>query len=145
MDMLSGKKPIDWERSWEYASWIIEALEKNSPFRIHGNVANSVGNQGGLITNLPSNGCVEVAILIDRNGLNPTRYGALPPQMAALCASNMAMFDLGAIAAVERSKEAAIYALQLDPLSAAVCSPAEIKAMTLELFDAEKRYLPKYN
>jgi alpha-galactosidase len=144
MDMLSGAKPMDWQRSWEYASWIIEAREKDSPFRIHGNVMNSTGNLGSLITNLPANGCVEVATMIDRNGLNPTRYGALPPQMAAICASNMAMFELGATAAVERSKEAAIYSLQLDPLTATVCSPAEIKAMTLELFEAEKKYLPKY-
>ena len=145
LDMLSGKKPIDWERSWEYASWIIEAREKDVPFRIHGNVINADPEGGSLITNLPANGCVEVAVFIDRNGLNPTRYGALPPQMAALCASNMAMFDLGATAAVERSKEAAILALQLDPLSAAVCSPAEIKAMTLEMFDAEKKYLKRYS
>jgi len=144
-DMLSGKKPIEWERSWEYASWIIEAREKDSPVRIHGNVMNNVGGQGGLITNLPADGCVEVACMIDRNGVNPTRYGALPPQMANICASNMAMFDLGAKAVIERSKEAAIYSLMLDPLTAAVCSPAEIKAMTLELFVAEKRFLPKYN
>jgi alpha-galactosidase len=144
MDLLNGKQPIDWKRSWEYASWIIEAREKDSPFRIHGNVMNSVGNLGSLITNLPANGCVEVATMIDRNGLNPTRYGALPPQMAALCASNMAMFELGATAAVERSVEAAIYALLLDPHTASVCSPAEIKKMTLELFAAEKKFLPGY-
>ncbi len=87
---------------------------------------------------------MEVACFIDRNGINPSRYGKLPPQMAALCASNMAMFDLGATAAIERSKEAAVHALMLDPLTAAVCSPAEIKAMTLEMFETEKAYLPKY-
>jgi len=143
-DLLSGAKPIDWERSWEYASWIIEAREKDSPFRIHGNVMNSRSGNDTLISNLPANGCVEVSCMIDRNGINPTRYGALPPQMAALCASNMAMFELGATAAIERSKDAAIHALMLDPLTAAVCSPAEIKKMTLELFDAEKAFLPKY-
>jgi len=144
MELLAGEKPMDWKRSWEYASWIIEAREKDSPFRIHGNVMNSVDNLGSLITNLPANGCVEVATMIDRNGLNPTRYGALPPQMAALCASNMAMFELGATAAVERSKEAAIHALLLDPHTASVCSPAEIKKMALELFAAEKKFLPGY-
>ena len=82
--------------------------------------------------------------MIDCNGINPTRYGELPPQMAGLCASNMAMFDLGATAAVERSKEAAIHALMLDPLTAAMCSPAEIREMTLELFEAEKAFLAKY-
>ena len=54
------------------------------------------------------------------------------------------MFDLGATAAIERSKEAAIHALMLDPLTAAVCCPAEIKKMTLELFEAEKAFLPGY-
>ena len=143
--MLRGQKKFEWERSWEYASWIIEAREKDVPFRIHGNILNSVTEgRGALITNLPADGCVEVACMVDRNGIQPTRYGKLPPQMAALCASNMRMFDLGATAAMERSKEAAIYALLVDPLSAAVCSPAEIKAMTLELFAAEKAHLTGY-
>jgi alpha-galactosidase len=30
-------------------------------------------------------------------------------------------------------------------LTAAVCSPAEIKQMTLEMFEAEKDFLPGYN
>jgi alpha-galactosidase len=144
MAMLSGKEPMDWQRSWEYASWIIEAREKDSPFRIHGNVMNSTDGRDALISNLAADGCVEVACMIDRNGINPTRYGALPSQMAALCASHMAVFDLGVTAVIERSKDAAIHALMLDPLTAAMCSPAEIKKMTLELFAAEKRFLPGY-
>jgi len=142
--MLAGKEPITRERSWEYASWIIESREKESPIRIHGNVMNSVSGGGRLITNLPEDGCIEVACMIDRNGVQPARYGRLPPQMAALCDSNMRMFDLGATAAIESSKDAAIHALLLDPLSAAVCSPAEIKRMTLELFKAEKEFLPDH-
>ena len=142
--MLAGRVPMDWERSWEYASWIVEAREKDVPFRIHGNVMNNHRGAGQLIANLPADGCVEVACLVDRNGVSPTRYGSLPPQMAALCAANMALFDLGAQAAIERSVEKAIYALMLDPLTAAVCTPAQIKAMTLELFRAEKRFLPSY-
>jgi alpha-galactosidase len=144
MAMVRRKDPVDWERSWEYASWIIEAREKDSPFRIHGNVMNQVAGGGRLIANLPDNGCVEVACMIDQNGVQATRYGVLSPQMAALCDSNMRVFDLGATAAIERSKEAAIHALMLDPLTSAVCSPAEIKTMTLELFEAEKKFLPGY-
>ena len=139
--MVRGEsEPYQW-RSWEYASWIIEAREKASPYRIHGNVA----NRGGLIENLPLDGIVEVACLVDHNGVQPIRYGRLPPQMAAICASNMAMYDLGATAAIERSKDAAIHALMLDPLTAAMCSPAEIKAMTLELFAAERAFLPGFS
>lgn len=142
--MVKGKEPISWERSWEYASWIIEAREKDMPFRIHGNVMNSSAGNDCLINNLPANGCVEVACMVDRNGIQPAHYGALPPQMAALCASNMGMFDLGARAAIEKSRELAIYSLMLDPLTAAVCSPAEIKKMTLEMFRAEARFLKGY-
>jgi alpha-galactosidase len=140
MAMVRGEKPIEWERSWEYASWIIEAREKDTPFRIHGNVSNA----GGLIENLPHDGVVEVACMIDRNGVHPTRFGKLPAQMAGICDSNMRMVELGVQAVLERSKEAAIHALMLDPLTAAVCSPAEIKQMTLELFDAEAEFLPDY-
>lgn len=142
-EMLQGKRSMDWERSVEYASWIIESREKDVPGRIYGNVMNSTGSCA-LIANLPMNGCVEVACMIDRMGVHPTRYGALPPQMAALCDANMRMFDLAATAAIERSKEAAILALMLDPLTAAVCSPAEIRKMTIELFKAEKEFLRGY-
>lgn len=142
--MLRGKEAMDWKRSWEYASWIIEAREKNAPWRFHGNVMNNNAGGGRLITNLPESGCVEVACLVDGNGIQPTRYGALPPQMAALCSSNLSMFDLGAQAAIERSKELAVHALMLDPLTAAVCTPRQIREMAHELFEAEKEFLPGY-
>lgn len=144
MGMLRGKEPMDWSRSWEYASWIIEAREKDCPTRIHGNVMNQKSGAGPLIANLAANACVEVACMVDRNGIQPTVYGALPPQMAAISSLNLPLFDLGATAAITRSKDAAIHALMLDPLTSAVCSPAEIKKMTLELFAAEKSFLPGY-
>lgn len=143
-DMLRGRRPVSFDRSWEYASWIIEAREKDHPVRIHGNVMNRHRSGGPLISNLPADGCVEVACMVDRNGVQPTVFGALPPQMAAISASNMPSFDLGATAAIERNFEAAIHALMLDPLTAAVCSPAEIKKMALELFRAEKAFLRGY-
>lgn len=142
--MLKGKSELGWERSWEYASWIIEAREKDCPTRIHGNVMNLAGGAGPLISNLPLDGCVEVACMVDGAGIHPTRFGALPSQMAAVSASNMGFIGLGAQAAIERSKEAAIHALLLDPLTAAVLSPAEIKKMVLEMFAAEAEHLPGY-
>src|SRR4029077_8595659 len=132
------------EQSMEYASWIIEAREKNTAHVIHGTVPNSVNRAGLLISNLDANGVVEVACLIDMNGVQPVRYGALPPQCAALCSANMKVIDLAATAAIERNKEAAIHALMLDPLTAAVCSPAEIRSMAEELFEADKNFLPGF-
>jgi alpha-galactosidase len=144
-NILKGKEEMNSERSWEYASWIIEAREKNVPYRIHGNVMNQPANGSGrLISNLPADQCVEVACLCDGNGVQPIRHGALPSQMAAISASNLAMFSLGADAAIHRSKEMAVHALMLDPLTAAVCSPDQIREMTLKMFRAEKDYLPKY-
>ncbi|QDU32444.1 Alpha-galactosidase [Poriferisphaera corsica] len=143
--VLHGEEELLKERSWEYASWIIESKEKDVPYRIYGNVMNHDGTGSGkLITNLPTDGCVEVACMVDHNGINATRYGKLPAQMAAMCATNMHMFDLAATACIEKSKEAAIHALLHDPLTMAVCSPAEIKAMTLEMFEVEKDYLQDY-
>jgi alpha-galactosidase len=142
--MVRGKVGIEWPRSLEYASWIIEAHEKNVPYRFFGNVMNTRQGAGPLIGNLPPDGCVEVACMVDGTGVHPLRYGSLPPQMAALCDWNMRMFDLGATAALERSKEAAIRALLLDPLTASVLSPGEIRRMALELFEAEAEYLRKY-
>ena len=101
-------------------------------------------NTGGLIANLPEDGCVEVACLVNRNGIQPTRFGRLPKQMAAICDSNMRMFDLAADAAIQKSKQLAIWALSLDPLTSAVCSPAEIAEMARRLFAAEEKYLPGY-
>ena len=144
MQMVKGTKPVGGPRSWEYASWIIEAREKDSPVRIHGNVMNAHSGGGPLIRNLSHDGCVEVACMIDRNGVNPTCYGSLPPQMAAICQSNMNVFELGTTAGIEKNKEAAIHALMLDPLTAACCTPDQIKAMALELFEAEKQFLKGY-
>ncbi len=143
--MLAGEKWMDEKRSWEYASWIIEAREKNQPFRFHGNVMNTTADGAGpLISNLLHDGCVEVACLVDGNGIQPTAYGALPPQMAAICRLDQNMFDLAAKACIEKSKEAAAHALMLDPLTAAVCTPGQIRQMTMEMFDGEAEFLPGY-
>jgi alpha-galactosidase len=150
--LVTGEASVEMKRSWEYGSWIIEAREKDSPFRIHGNVMNHAvapgkrnnGEAGKLITNLDGDGAVEVSCMVDRNGINPTRYGALPAQMAHVCRSQQAYFDLAATACINKSIEAAIYALYLDPLTQAVLTPGEIRKMTLEMFDAEREFLPGY-
>lgn len=133
----SGEENYEMERSHEYASVIIEAHYFNHPAVIHGNVLNK-----GLIENLPFDGIVEVPVLIDYNGYHPCRFGRLPAQLAALNTANMAVFELGVKAALECDKEAAIHAMMVDPLTAAVCSPEEIRSMANELFEAEKDYLP---
>jgi alpha-galactosidase len=135
---LPWAKPYKLDRTWEYASFIVEAMETNRPFVAHATVPNR-----GLIDNLSQNNVCEVAVLCDRGGAHPVRFGALEPQLAAICESNLRMFELAAIACVEKSREAAIHALMLDPLTAAVCSPAEIRQMAEELLEAEAKYIPE--
>jgi alpha-galactosidase len=142
--LIRGEQEMELVRSWEYASWIIEAMEKDAPLRIHGNVYNRDGSGGSLITNLPDDGAVEVACLVDRAGIHPTRFGKLPSHMAHICRDNMAFFDLAADAVIERSLDLAELALQLDPLTRAVCTPAQIRALARELFAAEADFLPGY-
>jgi alpha-galactosidase len=135
--VLAGTEALKLARSREYASYIVEARETNAPSRIHGNVLNR-----DLIANLPSNGCVEVACAVDRAGIHPIPFGPLPASLAALCRANMACFELAATAVLEQSREAAIQALLLDPLTAAVCCPAEIRQMAEELLGAERDFIP---
>jgi alpha-galactosidase len=136
---LSGQKEFKMDRSQEYASYIIEAVETNRPAVFYGNVLNT-----GLIDNLPQNGVVEVACLVDRKGIQPTHFGALPTQMAILAGQHMAFHDLAATAVLEKDREAAVHALMIDPLTSAVCSLAEIRQMFDEMVQAEKAYLPEF-
>ena len=114
-------------------------METNSPMVIYGNMPNR-----GLIDNLPQDGVVEVACLVDRRGVQPTHYGRLPAPCAALCDWNMRFFDVAADACIRKSIPLAAQALMLDPLTAAVSCPADIKRMTYDLYEAEKDYLPGF-
>lgn len=138
MEIISGERELELWNSHEYAAIIIEAMVKNTPKVIYGNVKNT-----GLIENLPQDGIVEVACLINRNGINPCYYGRLPEHLAALNKSNMSFFELTVSAVLEQDREMAMRALLVDPLTAAVCSLEEIKAMFDELYEAEKDYIPE--
>ncbi|EGL15176.1 MULTISPECIES: alpha-galactosidase [unclassified Paenibacillus] len=137
IEQLDGKQPLELEPSNEYAAIIIEGMLKNEPKVIYGNVPNN-----GLITNLTTDGIVEVACMIDRNGIHPCYFGSLPEHLAALCRSNMAFFELAVGAVLHKDKEMARHALMVDPLSAAVCSLEEIGEMFEELYEAERDFVP---
>ncbi|MFB5267594.1 alpha-galactosidase [Paenibacillus enshidis] len=137
VQQLEGTLPLEMQSSNEYAAVIIEAVLKNETKVIYGNVPNR-----GLIENLPADGVVEVACLVDRKGVQPTRFGKLPEHLAALCRSNMAFFDLAVEAVLRSDKEMARHALMVDPLTAAVCSLDEIGSMFEELYEAEQGFVP---
>ena len=121
--------------SAEYASNIILAMETDKPFKFNGNVINK---GQGLITNLPGECCVEVPITADFYGLHPQGGIELPTVCQGLCASNVYVQKAAVEGALSRDKEKIYHAILLDPNTASVCSPGEIREMVDEMFEANK-------
>lgn len=136
---LVNNHDIDHQKTHEFASYIIKAMETDVPFRVHGNVLNT-----GLITNLPANAVVEVPCLIDRNGVNPCFVGELPEQCAAIDRLHVNVHLMTIKAAVTRKKEYIYMAAMLDPHTAGELSPDDIKAMCDDLIAEHGNWLPKY-
>ena len=125
---LMANGEIKHERSREYASRIMEAVVKNAPFKIGGNVINN-----GLIPNLPAEACVEVPCMVDARGVSPTYVGKLPLQLAAMNMTNINCQLLTIEAAVTGSMEHVYHAAMLEPHTAAELSTDEIVALCDEL------------
>jgi alpha-galactosidase len=132
--------PIQVQRSVEYGSLIIHSLETGQPRTIYGNVANR-----GLIDNLPEGCCVEVPCLVDRNGVQPTKIGALPPQLAALMRTNVNVQELTVEAALTGKREHIYHAAMLDPHTAAQLDVEQIWSMVDELIEAHGDMLPAFS
>jgi alpha-galactosidase len=126
-------------RSHEYGSFIIEAIETHVPICINGNVPNTE-----LIDNLPGGCCVEVPCLVDGNGIQPTKVGSLPTQLAALNRTNINVQELTVEAALTGSKDAIYHAAMLDPLTAAVCTLPQIHSMVDEMLESQTPWLPQF-
>jgi alpha-galactosidase len=136
---LVNNKNLEHTRSKEYASFMLEAMETNNPFKIGGNVMNT-----GLITNLPREACVEVPCLVDANGVTPTYVGDLPPQLAALNRTNINTQLLTLEAAMTGKKEHIYHAAMLDPHTSAELSIDDIVAMCDDMIEAHGDWLPKF-
>jgi alpha-galactosidase len=136
----AGDEPIEVRRSVEYGSQIIHAMETGRPQVIYGNVANR-----GLIDNLPDGCCVEVPCLVDRNGVQPTRVGALPPHLAALMQTNINVQSLTVEAALTGKREHIYHAAMLDPHTAAELDLDQIWGLVDDLIAAHGEWLPRYS
>ena len=134
-----GERAFYLDRSLDAGSYVIEGHALNRPQVISGNVRNS-----GLIENLPHDGCVEVACLVDGNGIQPAYFGRLPTQLAALDSSHMMIHELLVQGLLNEERETIVQALTLDPLTAAVCSLDEIQQMFDEMVQTQHAYLPHF-
>ncbi|MBP3878654.1 MAG: alpha-glucosidase/alpha-galactosidase [Lachnospiraceae bacterium] len=136
--LADGK--ITHERSKEYASYIMEAIVTNTPYKIGGNVLNT-----GLIDNLPSDACVEVPCLVDGSGITPCHVGRLPEQCAGMNRTNINVQLMTIQAAVTRDREDIYRAAMLDPHTAAELNIDDIVAMCDELIAAHGDYMKMYS
>ena len=137
-DILNDGK-ITHERSKEYASYIMEAIVTNTPYKIGGNVLNT-----GLIDNLPADACVEVPCLVDGSGITPCHVGRLPAHLAAMNMTNINVQLLTIEAALTKKREDIYHAAMLDPHTAAELNIRDIKAMCDELIEAHGEYMKMY-
>jgi alpha-galactosidase len=138
-ELIEGVKDLPTQRTHEYGSFIIEAIETNRPARINGNVPNN-----GLIINLPEGCCVEVLCLVDGNGVQGVFVGDLPTQLAAVNRTNVNVQELAVEASLTGDKDAVHYAIMTDPLTSAVCTLPQIHALVDEMFAAQARWLPQF-
>ena len=136
---LAKDAPINLKRGHEYAAYILNALKGGETFSFNGNVRNT-----DLITNLPSDACVEVPVYVDRNGFRPVHVGALPPQLLALNHTNVMLEEMAVEGCLTGNPRLVFQAILHDPLTAAVCSMAEIKSMVSQMFQKNAPYLPTF-
>ncbi len=132
--------PVKIKRSVEFASSIIHSMETGQSRTIYGNVSND-----GLIDNLPDGCCVEVPCLVDANGVQPTKIGALPPHLAALMQTNINVQALTVEAALTGKREHIYHAAMLDPHTAAELSLEQIWSLVDDLIEEHGEWLPQYH
>jgi len=134
---LTANKDQPHSRTGEYASYIMEAMETNQPFKFGGNVMNT-----GLITNLPAKACVEVPCLADRSGVTPCFIGDLPEPCAALNRTNINPQILTVEAVLTGRKDYVYQAALLDPHTGAELSIDDTIRMCDDLFKAHGNMIP---
>jgi alpha-galactosidase len=61
-----------------------------------------------------------------------------------LNAQHVDFYELAATAVLEQNREATVHALMVAPLTAAVCSLEEIRAMFGEMAATQRPYLPEF-
>jgi alpha-galactosidase len=134
---LDAGTPLDLEPTGELASEFIHSLETGTERELYVNVRN-----GGLITSLPEQCCVEVPCREGAGGAVPQPAGALPPQLAALNRTFLNVVELTVRAALDGNVQHVYQAALLDPNAAATLTTSQIVAMCDDLLDAHKALLP---
>jgi alpha-galactosidase len=125
--------------SREYASEIMNSVWTGEPAVIYGNVRNN-----GHITSLPDGCAVEVPCLVDRNGVQPTYVGDLPPQLTALIRTNINVQELTVKALTTGNREHIYHAAMMDPHTGAELDLDQIWRLVDDLLAAHGEWVPAF-
>ena len=136
---IETQHEIEIKQSREYAASIINSLATGEPSVIYGNVLNK-----GLIDNLPADCAVEVACLVDHNGVQPVKFGAVHPQLAALIRTNINVQQLTVEALINENPEYIYHAAYLDPHTSAELDLDQIHDLVDDLRLAHGDWLPEF-
>jgi alpha-galactosidase len=136
---ITANPDLRHERTREYGSRIMDAIETDQPAQIGGNILNR-----GLIPNLPPLACVEVPCLVDSNGVQGCYVGDLPEPCAAYNRTNINVQMLTIEAVRERRRDRIYQAAMLDPHTAAELTLDEIRNLCDDLIKAHGKWLPKF-
>ena len=98
----------------------------------------------GWIENVHQDNAVEVAAVVDSQGIHPQKFGRLPEHMASWVRRHQEFNDLAVTSILEEDREAAVHALMLDPLTSAACELGKIREMFDEMVSAQRAFLPEY-
>jgi alpha-galactosidase len=135
---LATDAPLELEITSELASEFIDAHLGGGEREIYANVRN-----GGLISSLPEDCCVEVPCTVDPTGLHPRQVGALPPQLAALNRTFLNVVELTVRAVLDGDRRHVYQAALLDPNCGATLTTRETVQMCDDLFEAHGDLTPE--
>ena len=125
--------------SAEYASHIMDSFCTGKPAVIFGNVENN-----GLIDNLPIGCTVEVPCLVERNGIQPTHVGLIPPHLAAIMQSSVSVQGSVVDALINENRDSIYHAAMMNPHTAAELDLNQIWQMVDQLIEAHNHWMPDW-
>jgi alpha-galactosidase len=138
-EALKSANTVEVKESHEYASEIVNSVVTGEPSVIYGNIGNR-----GFIPQLPAGCAVEVPVLVDHMGLQPTIVHDIPPQLIALMRTNINVQDLTVQALLTENVEHIYHAAMLDPHTGAELDLDQIWALTHDLLAAHGDWLPQW-
>ena len=130
---------IEVKPTHEYAATIMNSVVTGAPAVIYGNIPNR-----GYIPQLPEGSAVEVPVLVDANGLQPTNVTGIPPQLVALMRTNINVQELTVAALMNEDRAHIYHAAYLDPHTAAELDLRQIRKMVDDLIAAHAEWMPAW-